>query len=485
MSTETIAQTDAEGQKKKGAKKAKAPRESRAAKRARIKGELGDLMVELYKPNWKVLQGAMVNVELRVSYWRGRRQLRPADFGLDTMPPEVQSYYRRRLRFGNQILMREEDHSRLTSREKRARTVVAKPSVASPFGSGRLVTEVDYPKVRTALEQLRDEFMTVGARVASEYEDMREKASAEAVQMAIVAWNVRSGRAVDVYAAEDDDAQTQILEPTDVEWSTFRDAFVARILSSIPTVEDVAHSFSFEWIPSYIEPPRLLEKGIALSELEAQRDALLDEIEHIDVETERTIKEAKVKAIEDRIALKATIEKEQAEKVQREFNEKVEKVATAFGARVCSTLSQAARDLADSLSKNQYIHPQALSGFRSTIEQVKVWNAEVLTNPEISHLVDRLTTLADNAETSEDQGETRGTLELALDAADTVMRGRLFDLGNDARLGGVEVEFDVPEAIDGTLLDAARARLALDEIDVEELLDAAAGRVGFVPEVDL
>jgi hypothetical protein len=454
-------------------------KETRTEKRARLKAEL-DPKLKFYRGDWKKLSGAFVRVELSISFWRGKRTLTLADFGLDTAPREVQEQLKKRMTLGQHVLMREQDHRRLTSRASRARSVVYSRSLSTPWGQG-LMLEREYPEVREQLSEIRQEFEEVTARVVDEYADMVEQVRRDARRKAHVAWALRRGvpaESILLPADEEfDDAQAEAWEAdagdatiADVAFEAFRNAYVARVLERLPDVETIRQSFSFEWTPTYIEPPATGEKGRALAELEARHEALMLEIDKIDAAAEREKRAAELRDLKERIALKREIDDERRAKVQQEFDRQVEKTLTDFSGRICSSIAVAAGDLAESIRKNEFVHPRAADSFRETVRRAREWNRAVLENPELERVCEVALATASAVGSKVDVG----TATLALDDVECVMRGRLYDLARTAR---VEIGFEAPDAVDDVRIKTARGRLALDDDEAADVVVKTGGKL--------
>jgi hypothetical protein len=417
--------------------------------------------------NFDIFRSALVNVRLKCEYFRGRRTLTLADLGLDKVNPDIRMRIEAELKLGSQKVMRNSDLTALSTCENRSRQILRENGIASPW-KGFLIPEMKYPAVKAALGEWQIEFNEVAKRVIDTYEEWSLEVVKNALPQIIMADAVRRG--IPPEDIKFDEELEEQLKAGNIDYGDifedpeFAIEYEARLWQSIKPRDAIERQFKYEWLPEWIEPPRVLDNSLNLEMLEEAISVAQAELDNLENDSLKKAKEIELEDMKESARIKREIEKERMEKLSAHFNEKIETVIALFSGEICKLLDEAAQDMKASLTKNGFVHPKSLQGLRTKLEKVRALNKEALNSKDLEKIIERCEVMASEAK---EVGNVEDFME-TLEGVSVVMRA---EMNRALSASTIEVDFDIPTMPEEETELLARDILGLDEgIEIAPIL---------------
>lgn len=318
-----------------------------------------------------LLQKGVV-IKLHIGRWRARATLDMEDLGLSTKEQDEL------IEMGTKRLLPKRFTTKLSSIETSSRSYLKSRAFKTVLGC--FVSVDQYHDIRQRLDDKRAEYMDVLSEIIDNYQSIRIKLTED---------YTRLGR--DAYRRKKGLASSEELEILSTE-STFVERFVNRIISRLPTADEIATSFRFDIELSYIPLPSLLANN-ELSEL------INNEANFISQEQELMFS-----------------------------------LAIQLRQRVYDALEK----VLESIAKNNKLHPNSAKGLSTLCEQVGAlnWMGDSEIDSMISKIRESIVAKVDE--------NALGTLEDTLKAIATITRSAIIDMGVKQRGSRIIGVSDVP-----------------------------------------
>jgi hypothetical protein len=345
--------------------------------------ELSGEQVPVYRPSWDQIVQGTIKVSLHIQAWRGKKRIDLADLGLEQLNEKQKAALEENiLTLGHKRLLPHEYTRRIQQIETQARRLLEAYSYQTEFGY--LVPKKQYARLKEAMETLQSEFYNVRNEITTPqvYAKNIDILKEAYKKLAVTAWQIITQGT----AAEETEA------PQD-----FIDSFVDRIVSQIPSPEQIKEKFTFEWTPAYVQLP----SEIAADAAEAQR---------IRQEWELT-----------------ELDKEIREKAARETMKKVANTVNTFTTYLRNLLYEASTEVLAGIQKNGTLVGSQAKRLKKMIEEISRLN--FTDDEEIEAIRQRLEEALGNNRKDRDIEEINRVLR----QIGTVTRAELMTLGNIPR----------------------------------------------------
>ena len=217
--------------------------------------------------NWALaLMKKGLIVKLSISRWRAQTRLTFNDLGLRFADVETAEFMRRYINLGTQKLLPPEVLNEIDIIERRARRILEEYSFNT--GWGRFVPETALDEWGKENKAVYDDFVEAAKMLGVRYDEIIAAVKSEYKNMAKDVWRR-------LYS--EDSAPTE----------SFIEDFVSKIISKIPSKEDLIDSFRYRTTFSIILTPSSIEKDVS----EAKKIKRESEMKDFEAQLERDAKE--------------------------------------------------------------------------------------------------------------------------------------------------------------------------------------------------
>jgi len=407
--------------------------------------------VKLVEPRWLSLMKQGVVVELHIRRWRAKSRLTLDDMGL----PETDSAeFADLLQLGDKFLLPTKYIKAADSIEASGRQWLETHSFATFWG--RFMPCTMYAEWKARQDEYRAKYFALRDEIDRDYDSIVKAHLLDYAKAARVAYRRRmllDGRA---------------LRKSNVTEETFVKTFVSAIAALIPSRARIVESWGFDASLSYVPLPSLLADDKAEAErITAQRDkertqeqAEQDKV-WLEMETTRAASRKRQDMLE-------AMNRDVAEAARKQKQELVDGFLGGLVKQLRGLVYDAATDVLQTIQKNDRLHPRSIVQLRGLIEQVKQLN--FFDDSDVSRMIGQVQQALDRSPDDRDVRE----IEASLRDIATVTRATLVGLGEQPRGARALGVADAPSA---PVVRAARARLGLDEIEVEPVAEMRQSRI--------
>lgn len=189
----------------------------------------------------------------------------------------------------------------LNTAETSARRCLAEYSVKTRWGA--FVPAGSYPRWKEANERYRAQFMALKDRILAEYDQMRATVEADYRRLAEDAWAHATFGRVALQAHNGAVSATMMADLTEklseqAAHDQFIDRYMGTIEAMIPTQQEVADAFEYDYELSYIPLPAQIVRERRLAEAQTREQLLQETTMQAEVAVIEAKRQAEIQAIE-------------------------------------------------------------------------------------------------------------------------------------------------------------------------------------------
>ncbi len=407
--------------------------------------------VKLVEPKWLSLMRQGVIIELHIRRWRAKSRLTLDDLGL---PQTDSAEFTDLLQLGDKFLLPTKYIKAADSIEASARQWLETHSFDTFWG--RFMPCTMYAEWKARHDEFRARYFALRDEIDRDYDSIVKAHLIDYAKAARVAYRRRmslDGRA---------------LRKANIGEEAFVKAFVSAIAALIPSRERIIESWGFDASLSYVPLPSLLADDQAEAErVSAQRELeqAQEKAEQDKVWLEMSVQEG---AIRKREQMLEAMNRDVVEAARKQKRELVDGFLDGLVKQLRGLVYEAATDVLQTIQKNDRLHPRSIVQLHGLIDQVNQLN--FFNDSDVSRMVGQVQQALDKAPADRDVREIEGSLR---DIA-TVTRAALVGLGEQPRGARALGVADAPSA---PIVRAARARLGLDNVEIEPVARMRQSRI--------
>lgn len=248
-----------------------------------------EIDIKQYRNDWALaLMSQGIIVRLSISRWRGTAPLNTEDLGLKFLDKDSALFMKKYVRLGTEKLLPPEVIGEIESIEFRARNRLREFSFETVWG--RFVPYTAFNEWERENAQIRTDFMEAAKVLGERYNEIIDMVKKEYLKMAKDVW-------ARLYPEGGN--------PTE----SFLEDFVSRIVSKIPSRNDIIASFRYDTTFFIIPMPSLIEENVSKAR-QIRMDLETKELEHtLEGETKKRVAEEYLKRKQELIDsfLEATV----------------------------------------------------------------------------------------------------------------------------------------------------------------------------------
>jgi len=231
-----------------------------------------DVEVEQFKDDWALaLMSQGVIVKLSVNRWRGEVSLSEEMLGLRSVDEDSSDFMRKYIQLGKQKLLPPRILSELVTLEQRSRNLLDNYSFTTVWG--KFVPFTAFKEWERQNNILREDFREQAKAIGNNYNNIVEMVR-----------NDYKNLAKDVWYRLYPNGQGSPTEP-------FIEDFVSKVVSKIPSSEDIVASFKYNVTYFIIPMPSFVSQNVADAE-RIRRESEMEELSNeMEKETKRRISE--------------------------------------------------------------------------------------------------------------------------------------------------------------------------------------------------
>jgi len=229
-----------------------------------------EIDVEQFRNDWALaLMSQGVIVKLSVSRWRATTSLTSQDLGLKFSDAESANFMKKYIQLGKQKLLPPEIIGEIDSVECRARRVLGDYSFDTVWG--KFVPNTAFEDWKRENDIIRADFFEAARVLGLRYDEILRSVKVEYKNLARDVW--------------------MRLYPNDGGGPTesFIENFVSKVISKVPTREDIISSFKYETTYFIIPMPSIIEDNIATAQETRRQTEMSHFNNQLEIDTKRRI----------------------------------------------------------------------------------------------------------------------------------------------------------------------------------------------------